>query len=290
MDIEHMSISSPQKMGSQTSFGTPKSSSSYMPSYLIGNMNTPVNQAKSLQSAVSAVPSSNTLLKPRLTTIENSNQKVPGGPPVIPLNPLFQSPKSPREQQQERNVAGSASILQQSDENTMQTEPLSPSQLDPFFQEGGEPNYDPTWITVFGFTSSATAFILKQFRQYGVILQHVMNQDGGNWIHIQYKTRIQAKKALSKNGKIYEGKIMIGVVPCISVPSGAKGNESIASLTSQMNMSKTNFDSPADSPSQSFTGRPRNFGGLRRLDQSRSSSMSMYIHRQYRDWDRINTN
>ena len=41
MDIEHMSISSPQKMGSQTSFGTPKSSSSYMPSYLIGNMNTP---------------------------------------------------------------------------------------------------------------------------------------------------------------------------------------------------------------------------------------------------------
>ena len=79
---------------------------------------------------------------------------------------------------------------------------MSPSQLDPFFQEGGEPNHDPAWITVFGFTSSATAFILKQFRQYGVILQHVINQEGGNWIHIQYKTKIQARKALSKNGKV----------------------------------------------------------------------------------------
>ena len=87
----------------------------------------------------------------------------------------------------------------------MQTDPQSPSQLDPFFHEGGEPNHDPTWITVFGFTSSATAFILKQFRQYGVILQTVMNQEGGNWIHIQYKTKIQARKALSKNGKVIFG-------------------------------------------------------------------------------------
>ena len=43
----------------------------------------------------------------------------------------------------------------------MNVEVQSPSQLDPFFQEGGEPSHDPTWITVFGFTSSATAFILK---------------------------------------------------------------------------------------------------------------------------------
>ena len=39
MDIEPMSISSPQKVASP--FGTPKTSSSYMPSYLIGNINTP---------------------------------------------------------------------------------------------------------------------------------------------------------------------------------------------------------------------------------------------------------
>ena len=39
MDIEPMSISSPQK--TPGNIGTPKSSSSYMPAYLIGNMNTP---------------------------------------------------------------------------------------------------------------------------------------------------------------------------------------------------------------------------------------------------------
>ena len=40
-------------------------------------------------------------------------------------------------------------------------DPVSPTQLDPFFQEGGEPNYDPHWITVFGFTTAATSFVLQ---------------------------------------------------------------------------------------------------------------------------------
>ena len=78
---------------------------------------------------------------------------------------LFQSPKSPIGQDGENDdtrVTGSATILHQTDNNeSMNVEVQSPSQLDPFFQEGGEPSHDPTWITVFGFTSSATAFILK---------------------------------------------------------------------------------------------------------------------------------
>ena len=45
-----------------SNLGTPKSSSSFMPAFLIGNMNTPVNQAKSLQSAVGSVPASSTSL------------------------------------------------------------------------------------------------------------------------------------------------------------------------------------------------------------------------------------
>jgi len=277
MDIEPMSISSPQK--TPGNIGTPKSSSSYMPAYLIGNMNTPVNQAKSLQSAVGQVPQSNSLLKPRMTTVENSNQKVQGGPPVVPLNPLFQSPKSPRDGNG-KFITGSTSMIHPMDDSSFQAEPMSPSQLDPFFQEGGEPNHDPAWITVFGFTSSATAFILKQFRQYGVILQHVINQEGGNWIHIQYKTKIQARKALSKNGKIYEGKIMIGVVPCISVPVGAQSNvnlESVPSLTSDFG-GRTPFADISQNASVNLStseyGTPRNLSNIRRMDQSRSQSMS----------------
>ena len=41
--------------------------------------------------------------------------------------------------------------------------------------------------------------------------------------------------------QIYEGKIMIGVVPCISVPVGAQSNvnlESVPSLTSDFGVSK----------------------------------------------------
>jgi len=91
----------------------------------------------------------------------------------------------------------------------------SPTQLDPFFQEGGEVSVDPTWITVFGFPAAAESFILRQFRQYGIILQYDSQPTQSNWLHIQYKTKLQARKALSKNGKIIQGQIMIGVVPCV---------------------------------------------------------------------------
>lgn len=37
----------------------------------------------------------------------------------------------------------------------------------------------------------------------------------GNWMHIQYQSKLQAKKALSKNGKIFGDSIMLGVTPCI---------------------------------------------------------------------------
>ena len=37
----------------------------------------------------------------------------------------------------------------------------------------------------------------------------------GNWMHIHYQSKLQAKKALSKHSKILNGIIMIGVTPCI---------------------------------------------------------------------------
>jgi len=33
-------------------------------------------------------------------------------------------------------------------------------------------------------------------------------------MHLQYQTKLQAQKALSKNGKVLNGRIMIGVQPC----------------------------------------------------------------------------
>ncbi len=37
----------------------------------------------------------------------------------------------------------------------------------------------------------------------------------GNWMHVQYQSKMQARKALSKDGKIFGEAIMIGVKPCI---------------------------------------------------------------------------
>ncbi|KAH6941561.1 hypothetical protein HPB50_027516 [Hyalomma asiaticum] len=36
----------------------------------------------------------------------------------------------------------------------------------------------------------------------------------GNWMHICYQSRLQAKKALSKNGKVFGAHTMVGVKAC----------------------------------------------------------------------------
>ncbi|XP_070581985.1 nucleoporin NUP35-like isoform X2 [Ptychodera flava] len=93
----------------------------------------------------------------------------------------------------------------------------SPAQIDPFYTQGeelDEDQLDDTWVTVFGFPPPAASFILQQFSQYGNILKHVI-ATSGNWMHIKYASRIQAKKALSKNSKVFGNSIMVGVTPCI---------------------------------------------------------------------------
>eukprot|EP01080_Neovahlkampfia_damariscottae_P003350 gene3350-5897_t len=99
---------------------------------------------------------------------------------------------------------------------TPNTNIKSPAQMDPFYETGGNiqntQELEQNWITVFGFTPKQTGFVLKQFGLYGEILEHKVGN--GNWMHIKYKKNIQAQKALSKNGKIFNS-LMIGVVECI---------------------------------------------------------------------------
>jgi len=72
---------------------------------------------------------------------------------------------------------------------------------------------ESTWVTVFGFPPSQTANILKYFQTCGEIVRHHVGAANCNWIHIQFQTALQAKKALSKNGKNIGGNLMVGVVP-----------------------------------------------------------------------------
>lgn len=113
--------------------------------------------------------------------------------------------------------------------------PTSPSQLDPFYTQGealsSDDVLDETWITVFGFPPAAASYIIQQFSQYGNILKHVVASEG-NWMHLHYQSKLQAKKALSKNGKVFGGSIMIGVLPCIdkSIMSDEKENYNISQM------------------------------------------------------------
>lgn len=45
----------------------------------------------------------------------------------------------------------------------------------------------------------------------------------GNWMHLQYQSKLQARKALSKDGKVFGDSIMVGVKPCIDKVSRAVG-------------------------------------------------------------------
>ncbi|XP_042227019.1 nucleoporin NUP35-like isoform X2 [Homarus americanus] len=72
---------------------------------------------------------------------------------------------------------------------------------------------EDTWVTVFGFPAAAASYILTQFTQLGTITEH-RNPGSGNWMHLKYQTKLQARKALSKNGKVFSGNIMVGVLQC----------------------------------------------------------------------------
>jgi len=72
---------------------------------------------------------------------------------------------------------------------------------------------DEFWVTVFGFPPAAASYILQQFSQFGNILKHVIAPNG-NWMHLQYQSKLQAHKALSKNGRVFGNNIMVGVSEC----------------------------------------------------------------------------
>lgn len=70
------------------------------------------------------------------------------------------------------------------------------------------------WVTVFGFPPQQTSLVLKQFSQFGTILTYCVAGGNGNWVHINYKTLLEAKRALSRNGRVVCNNMMLGVLPC----------------------------------------------------------------------------
>jgi nuclear pore complex protein Nup53 len=69
------------------------------------------------------------------------------------------------------------------------------------------------WITVFGYPTSARAFILSHFQTVGEVSNFISG--AGNWLHLRYHTRLQAEQALALDGQtLGGGSAMIGVKKC----------------------------------------------------------------------------
>lgn len=77
------------------------------------------------------------------------------------------------------------------------------------------PNPSPldTWVTVWGFPPSSVSFILSELSVCGTVLQHIIHPNS-NWMHVRMQTRMQANKAVTRNGSVMGGSIMVGITHC----------------------------------------------------------------------------
>ncbi|NXU57551.1 NUP35 protein, partial [Turnix velox] len=231
----------PMTLGSPTS-PKPGVSAQFLPGFLMGDLPAPVTpQPRALSGASVGVMETRS---PLLAGLSPSQPVVPthkdksGAPPVRSLYDELSTPGLGSTPLGSR-IPASFSLTQSPLVGSMPSTPgtgrssstfspssvgqprkttLSPAQLDPFYTQGDsltlEDQLDGTWVTVFGFPQASASFILLQFAQYGNILKHVMS-NMGNWMHIRYQSKLQARKALSKDGRIFGESIMIGVKPCI---------------------------------------------------------------------------
>lgn len=211
-------------LGSPTS-PKPTPGAQFLPGFLMGDLPAPASpQPRAFSLSTPILDSTGTLKggsgsapQPVVPTPKDKS----GAPPVrsihddlvtvaTPLSthrqafPIMQSPLSARQ----ASTPGTG----------MQQLCMSPAQVDPFYSQGeslsADDQLDQTWVTVFGFPPASASYILLQFAQYGNILKHTMASPG-NWMHLQYQSKLQARKALSKDGKVFGDAIMVGVKPCI---------------------------------------------------------------------------
>ncbi|NXJ64205.1 NUP35 protein, partial [Rostratula benghalensis] len=248
----------PMTLGSPTS-PKPGASAQFLPGFLMGDLPTPVT------------PQTRALSGPSLGVMEMRSPLLTGGSPPQPVVPthkdksgappvrslydelsspgLGSTPLSSRVPVKCPFHLTAPSLFSPASVGQPRKTALSPAQLDPFYTQGDsltlEDQLDGTWVTVFGFPQASASYILLQFAQYGNIVKHVMS-NRGNWMHIRYQSKLQARKALSKDGRIFGESIMIGVKPCID--KGVMEN-SERSFTSSMSL----LFSP---PTQSVTGTP----------------------------------
>jgi MPPN (rrm-like) domain. len=66
------------------------------------------------------------------------------------------------------------------------------------------------WVKVFGFDDSYLNRVLEYFQRFGQITHY--SKGKGNWVFLEYLSRVEAQSACKMNGKPIEDKVVIGVI------------------------------------------------------------------------------
>lgn len=116
------------------------------------------------------------------------------------------------------------------------------------------------WVTVFGFLPSDVNTVLSHISSRARIVdKHPPPQPQNNWIHLKCASEQEARRALTCNGSIVSGLIMIGVIPCT--------DEGVVLGSEKENRAKLN-------------GNIRSLPSISRLNQSSDFSMSPIMNRR----------
>lgn len=247
--MEPMTLGSPVQTPPHLNYGTPgghgqfghPQQSGFLPGYLMGDPTSPSSPSlsshrpmisptklqlnRSLSIASSGTPQSPAPSQQRgppllahNASLNRSHLRTPGekhgGPPTlslmggltpnrtncsaIGLGTPFGTPQTPMPNTPQLSFGATPNMSMAREEIPYSSEPLDPMDV---------------WVTVFGFPPSAASYILSQFSACGTVLQHSMPPNA-NWMHLKFQTRLQAKKAISRNGSVLGSTIMVGVSPC----------------------------------------------------------------------------
>ena len=233
----------PMRVGSPSSPSSPQHGKSFLPNHLFGDnqlASTPYQTSGRLFSPTksrsppvapnsptypTAAPVACTTSPPAAlnrSILNTPGTEKHGGPPISSLSSKVLLESNTPQKSYVHNLDNSINFTQGSHYiNSPSNSFISTPQRDlhtsviqsPQFNMSGVGELTSTWVTVYGFPTMAASYILSQFSCLGSILQHNISPTG-NWMHIQYQTKLQARKALSKNGKIFSNTIKIAVEPC----------------------------------------------------------------------------
>jgi len=235
----HSSLGSPvTPMSPGGSSGHQHYQQGYLPGYLMGDplspaAPSPINRQISSPSSKlnrshsnmtsSGVPTTplpyqsarqQSLFKETLNTsgrLASRSEKGGGGPPTVNLMSTVHTPNSTVNSpyRHETSYLDNSSMAV----SARMREVTANDEVDPM----------SVWVTVFGFPQAAASFIVSQLAACGTVLSQSLPTNG-NWMHLRFQTKLQAKKALSKNGSVIGNTIMIGVRQCTDESVLEQGN------------------------------------------------------------------